>query len=184
MKKVFAGLFQKVRRKVRNAKLKCDFAEFFRVAYLSHPLPPLPRGAWGSPPRHPAVHLAANGATPPLEGRGVFPKVFFFVEAEFGTLGAVLCRVLQTAGRGRTVIHLAEPYGLGSSCAQPMRQPPKSERSMVPLARRPRRLAHGKGRRENLAGVFPALPSKARQIKRLTFKGDALLQDVPLLIYK
>ena len=44
----------------------------------------------GVPPRHPAVHLAANGATPPLEGRGVFPKVCCEVEIGFGTLGAVL----------------------------------------------------------------------------------------------
>ena len=35
----------------------------------------------GVPPRHPAVHLAANGATPPLKGRGVFPKVSCRIEA-------------------------------------------------------------------------------------------------------
>ena len=35
----------------------------------------------GVPPRHPAVHLAANGATPPLKGRGVFPKASHNIEA-------------------------------------------------------------------------------------------------------
>ena len=44
----------------------------------------------GVPPRHPAVHLAANGATPPLEGRGVFPKAYCKIGAGFGTFGAVL----------------------------------------------------------------------------------------------
>ena len=44
----------------------------------------------GVPPRHPAVHLAANGATPPLEGRGVFPKACCKVVTGLGTFGAVL----------------------------------------------------------------------------------------------
>ena len=48
------------------------------------------------------------------------------------------------SGRGNHVDFykcLAEPNGLGSSCAQPVRQPPKSERSVVPPARCHRRLA-------------------------------------------
>ena len=45
------------------------------------PPAPSPSRSVGVPPRHPAVHLAANGATPPLKGRGVFPKASHNIEA-------------------------------------------------------------------------------------------------------
>ncbi len=64
--------------------------QFCRILSRCASCTPLPREAWGSPPRHPAVHLTANGATPPLEGRGVFPKIYCKTVIRFGTFGAVL----------------------------------------------------------------------------------------------
>ena len=72
--------------------------------------------------------------------------------------GAMSC--FTNRRTGRPIVCLAEPIGLGSCCAQPVRQALKSERSVVSPARRIRRLAHGKGCGENPAVVSPHLKTR------------------------